>query len=276
MEDVVMDPFSIKQVAELASKTKSSEIPSFKNENKALGVISQGEQAKSFSPLTRDIPTFKNQNIMVADRDFSQSNLDTISDGTSTRNDDIKLAKRNENDNSESINGNNLPETQGNIIGGSYKDVTDKTMQAPLTETYEVQEQKKEYVEDIVDRSDVPETIAKQEALEKEYHKLSPEANAEMRSDFNQSKLELRAEWEKINNQEWPRYKEDVYLPSKDTLYRRAGDAYDAHHIQPLGLGGKNDARNLTPIHALEHADKMGIHAPDSPYDKLNKTLGVV
>lgn len=161
-------------------------------------------------------------------------------------------------------------------VNGTELQLVDKTIEVPFAETGEIQEIKEKYVEDIVERSDVPETIDQHEAVEKEYHKLSPETNAEMRSEFNQNKRELRTEWERINNREWPCYKEDIYLPNKETPYRRAGDAYDAHHIQPLGLGGKNEARNLTPIHALEHADKMGVHALESPYDKLDKALGVV
>lgn len=143
-------------------------------------------------------------------------------------------------------------------------------------ETQEVKECKKEYVEDLVSRSEVPKTLDQEKLLENEYRRIAPEENASMRTEFAQSRMELRKEWERNTGLEWPRYKENVYLPGKDTPYRRAGDAYDAHHIQPLGLGGKNDARNLTPIHALDHADKMGIHASGSPYDKLEKMTGAV
>ena len=56
-------------------------------------------------------------------------------------------------------------------------------------------------------------------------------------------------------------------------MIRKAGGDYDAHHIQPLGMGGKNEASNITPLHANEHYDKQGVHAPDSPYSKLDKML---
>lgn len=152
----------------------------------------------------------------------------------------------------------------------------DVSQEKDFTETLEVKECKKEYVEDVISRSEVPETLDQEKLLENEYRRITPEENATMRTEFAQSRMELRKEWEHITGQDWPRYKEDVYLPGKDTPYRRAGDAYDAHHIQPLGLGGKNVASNITPIHALDHADKMGIHAFGSPYDKLEKITGAV
>lgn len=42
------------------------------------------------------------------------------------------------------------------------------------------------------------------------------------------------------------------------------------HHIQPLSMGGKNEVGNITPMHASEHYDKQGVHAPDSPFSKLD------
>ena len=60
---------------------------------------------------------------------------------------------------------------------------------------------------------------------------------------------------------------------SNGKMIRKAGGDYDAHHIQPLGMNGKNEASNITPLHANEHYDKQGVHAPDSPYSKLDKML---
>ena len=33
-------------------------------------------------------------------------------------------------------------------------------------------------------------------------------------------------------------------------------------------------ASNITPLNAEVHYDKQGVHAPDSPYSKLDKLLG--
>lgn len=38
-------------------------------------------------------------------------------------------------------------------------------------------------------------------------------------------------------------------------------------------MGGKNEASNITPLHAEVHYDKQGIHAPNSPYTKMNQLL---
>lgn len=128
-----------------------------------------------------------------------------------------------------------------------------------------VEELHNDYMEDIKNNSDYPETIEDQGS---DYEKISPEENAEKRAEFNANKEKLIKEWEEKNGQEWPRYEEDVVMNGK--VIRRAGDKYDAHHIKPLGLGGKNEAGNLTPISAEKHFDKKGVHAPDSPYAKLD------
>lgn len=75
----------------------------------------------------------------------------------------------------------------------------------------------------------------------------------------------------------WPKYTEDVYITNvrgAQVKIREAGQDYDAHHIHPLGLGGKNEASNLTPLRADVHFDHRGVHQEGSPYDQLNKMLG--
>ena len=54
---------------------------------------------------------------------------------------------------------------------------------------------------------------------------------------------------------------------------KKKGWKYDAHHIQPLSMGGRNEASNITPLRYDIHNDHKGVHAPDSPYDKLEKML---
>jgi len=126
----------------------------------------------------------------------------------------------------------------------------------------------KEYLDDLKNNSEYSDTI---ENDGEPYEKLSPEETAEKRAEFNANKERLIKEWEEKTGKEWPRYKEDVYV--NGNLVRKAGDRYDAHHIHPLSLGGKNESSNITPISAEKHFDKQGVHAPDSPYGKLEKTL---
>jgi len=131
-----------------------------------------------------------------------------------------------------------------------------------------VTELQKDYIEDLKNNSEYPETINDDNAP---YEKLSPEKNAEMREEFTDKREDLIKGWEEKNEKEWPRYKEDIYDEKTGKLIRREGDRYDAHHIHPLTLGGKNEAGNITPMHVSDHYDKRGVHAPDSPYDQLEK-----
>ena len=124
------------------------------------------------------------------------------------------------------------------------------------------------YLDDIKSCTEYPDAVVNNTA---QYEKISPESNFDMREEFNDKREDLLKKWEEQNNADWPRYKEDVYDELSGTLIRRAGDRYDAHHIHPLSLGGKNEAGNITPIHASDHYDRRGIHAPDSSYDKLEK-----
>lgn len=129
-----------------------------------------------------------------------------------------------------------------------------------------------DYLNDVISKSEYPETIDKEQIKKEKFEKCSPEETAEKREEFRKKKNDLIAEWEKINGKEWPRYKHDVY-DDKGNLIRKAGMRYDAHHIQPLEMGGKNTAKNLTPISAEKHYDHKGVHAPDSPFNKLEKFL---
>ena len=91
-----------------------------------------------------------------------------------------------------------------------------------------------------------------------------------MREEFGNIKNKLIKDWEKLHNEKWPTYKEDVYS-AYGKLIRRAGDKYDAHHIQPLTFGGENIANNITPLHVCEHFDKQGVHSPESPFGTIEK-----
>lgn len=105
-----------------------------------------------------------------------------------------------------------------------------------------------------------------------DWEKVGPEEYAERKKEFAGNKDEIIEGWEKNNDQKWPTYKTDVHTKS-GKLLRRAGDRYDAHHIQPLEFGGKNTADNIAPMHASDHHDKQGIHRPNGPYDKIANSL---
>lgn len=129
------------------------------------------------------------------------------------------------------------------------------------------------YLNDLHDKSDCPETIPDKPFEASDLEKKTPEENAAAREEFNDKKAELKKEWEKKNGRPWPKYENDVYS-STGKLIRRAGTDYDAHHIQPLSMGGKNEANNITPLHANVHYDRQGVHSTDSPYNKIEQNLG--
>lgn len=137
----------------------------------------------------------------------------------------------------------------------------------------DIEECLEEYFADLKDKSECPDTIIEKPFDVEDLKKLTPEENAKMREEFAEKKDQLKREWEIANGRPWPKYDHDVYSAS-GKLIRKAGSDYDAHHIQPLGMGGKNEESNITPLNAEVHYDKQGVHAPDSPYSKLDKMLG--
>lgn len=132
-----------------------------------------------------------------------------------------------------------------------------------------------DYIKDLKEKSECPDTIPDNPFGESDLKKRTPEENARMRDEFDDKKAQLKKEWEEANGRPWPKYDHDVYS-ANGKLIRKAGSDYDAHHIQPLGMGGKNEASNITPMNAGVHYDKQGVHAPDSPYSKLDQRIGGV
>lgn len=130
-----------------------------------------------------------------------------------------------------------------------------------------------EYFKDVRDKSEFADTIPEKPFEISDLKKISPEERAEMREEFNSKREQLREEWEIATGREWPRYKEDVYS-ANGNLIRKAGDYYDAHHVLPLEVGGKNEVSNITPLHAEVHYDKQGVHATGGPCDKMCKMAG--
>lgn len=135
-------------------------------------------------------------------------------------------------------------------------------------EEISVAEQKQMYFRQLKDISPCPETLAYSALFTDAWDRLSPEQIMEKRIQFNECKADLKMEWEALNQRSWPKYTTDVYSAS-GYLIRRAGNDYDAHHLRPLCVGGENTAENITPLHALDHYDKQGVHANDTPYAHL-------
>lgn len=127
----------------------------------------------------------------------------------------------------------------------------------------------KEYISDLKTKSECADTILSSGLEKAKLEIQSPEKVAELREQFDDNKAKLRKEWESLNNREWPKYKEDVYN-EKGVRVRKAGDNYDAHHIQPLKLGGANEASNITPLDLTKHAD---IHSANGSCAKLVNRL---
>lgn len=129
-----------------------------------------------------------------------------------------------------------------------------------------------DYQKELKEYSAAPDTIPENPIDFSELKRISPEENAIQKGEFNRNKDKLISEWEKINDKDWPTYKEDVVIIGKsgqEIILRKAGDRYDAHHDIPTSLGGKNEASNITPIKADLHYDHKGIHRADGPCDRL-------
>ena len=107
------------------------------------------------------------------------------------------------------------------------------------------------YRDELLKNSECPDTIG--EINPNMVVKQSPDTTKEMRNDFGTNRVKLREEWEKLHGRPWPKYEEDIYINGK--LRYHKGDNVDAHHIQPLCLGGKNTADNITPMNGIRHAE---------------------
>lgn len=127
-----------------------------------------------------------------------------------------------------------------------------------------------EYFEELLNYSDYPETIVEAIFEMSDIEMISVEDNKIQKKEFESTKRDLKSEWEHRNGIPWPRYDEDVYSDSGN-LIRKKGDCYDAHHILPSKMGGKNVVENITPLHASVHYDRQGIHRDDGPYGQMSK-----
>lgn len=169
------------------------------------------------------------------------------------------------------------PETD--ITPPDARQFWDKTFDTTESEVKDIADTLSDYIKDIRDKSDVPDTIPENPINVADLKKVSPEETAQLREQFNnlEFKNDLKRQWEDANGQSWPKYTEDVYITNargEQVMIRKAGSDYDAHHIQPLSMGGKNEVSNLTPLRADVHFDHRGVHEAGSPFDQLNSLLG--
>ena len=139
---------------------------------------------------------------------------------------------------------NDIQDNSDNTSENSKQDVHNK----------DISELAKEYIDDLKSKSDCPDTIPSDAIDATKLELQPPEKVADMREEFDDNKAKLRKEWEELNHQEWPKYKEDV-VNDDGKVTRKAGDNYDAHHIQPLQLGGENVASNITPLDINSHRE---------------------
>lgn len=149
----------------------------------------------------------------------------------------------------------------------------------PSIELEKLEKLKEDYIEELKSFSEFKETLPDEYFDVKDLRKVPTEETKKLKEEFhnNTVKENLKKQWEKEHGIPWPKYEHDVYVTNKDgevRCIREAGMDYDAHHIQPLGLGGKNEVSNITPMHADVHFDHKGIHQTDSAYDKIDKLLG--
>ena len=97
----------------------------------------------------------------------------------------------------------------------------------------------------------------------------------EKRNEYYEKRAKLIKEWERNNDQVWPRYADKVVYGEGKPI-REKGMRYDIHHVIPLGIGGYNTSENITPIHVLnhgEHCGGYGLHREGGPYAELRAIL---
>lgn len=131
---------------------------------------------------------------------------------------------------------------------------------------------KNQYCNELKQLSPVKRTLDADSIRHGVFQRITPEETMAKRLEFDKIKPDLIREWETHNRLPWPRYEKDVYSAAGNII-RPKGGLFDAHHVHPLGMGGKNTAGNITPMSAEFHYDKQGIHAPGGAYDQLFKLL---
>lgn len=153
---------------------------------------------------------------------------------------------------------NNIPSGGIDITKRIPRDVIIENSQKDLAKLT------KEYIDDMKAKSICPDTIRAESLEVSRFELKSPEEITKLRDEFVEKKQSLRREWEVKNNQDWPKYTNDVVY--NGTTIRKAGDYFDAHHPHPLQLGGKNEVDNITPMDVRNHVE---IHRKTESCSKL-------
>ena len=136
----------------------------------------------------------------------------------------------------------------------------------------------KSYVREVESKSGLRVHPKQQEMLAKDlrenrYQKLTPEERVEHSKPFQNRtfKDSLISEWEAQTGQSWPRYSQPVY--KKDgSIFKKIGDPYDAHHINPQQIKGQHQWWNMHPTPVDQH--QGGIHGSGSKLNDILKSLG--
>lgn len=137
-----------------------------------------------------------------------------------------------------------------------------------VAEKFEFTEKVDNYVNDVINKSEYRNTIPENPIKMDEIKKVP---SSELQIEFKNCKADLKKQWEIEHKQEWPKYKTDI-VNKYGEVVRKAGQDYDAHHIHPLCLGGKNETKNITPLDVFSHRE---IHSKDSSFSELKNHVEV-
>ena len=125
------------------------------------------------------------------------------------------------------------------------------------------------YTSELKKYSEVPSTLKDLNITLKDLKAVPSEEVKTRRKEFSSQRSNLIKEWESVHGKEWPTYKKDMYDEYGHKV-KEKGMRYDAHHKQPLCLGGKNEVSNITP---MRYDDHRMIHASGGSLDQLTKRI---
>ena len=160
--------------------------------------------------------------------------------------------------------GNQIASVGGNFENGGLKRITERDSNDKIRA-------KEDYLNDLYKHCN-DENVKKIDPTEK-WERVSGSELDDARSKFDRDRSKLINEWEQANGKSWPTYSKDIYNENGNII-RHAGDKYDAHHIRPLCMGGRNTCDNIVPLHYEDHIGKNGIHN-EASYDSLYKKYSI-
>lgn len=155
-----------------------------------------------------------------------------------------------------------------------FRDMENKEAAKEEVLEKELEKAVEDYMKELEDKTEFPDTLPDKLFEASDLKKLSPEENKKMRDEFNGMREKLIRQWEGKNGCAWPTYETDVSVINKEgklVILRHAGKKYDVHHIHPLGLGGKNEVDNITPLKVEAHNE---VHRAGGPYKTIENLLG--